>query len=635
MTTDTRRREALKSLGLGALGAAAAAALPQFASFLPPRAFAGTVPFPASPCKGTHDTLDLDLKVISGALPADARGHVFLVEALDTPSRDNLVAGDGAIARVDLEEGRARLRKTLISTASVLAGRALEGTRFGFKTHALARFAMNGLGVCNPCNTAVAPLGNGRLALTYDGGVPHEIDPVTLEVVTPIGARDEWRQGMPPISRFLVARDWIFPMIRSTAHPYHDARTGEFITVNHGGLVNFAGLEQGAGFLNVVVWDGEGALRSFEVVDERGRPLRIPTAVHSLCVTRDHVIAVDTPLSVEGEVMIGLDALRPQSDSTTLWIVKRADLAGPGGKGKKVLGRKVVLAKEWEHIVADYDDAGGVVTIHGASSPATDFSECLKRGDKRRIDGKPVREDLLGMIPAPMDVGDCGRFRIRVGETTAALLPEETRLVSDRRLTWHLAIMTWNAPAVERAGRFEQIYFAAFGFSPELLPERIYDLYERYRYRNVPVRELPWEGVPPALFRLDTTTMAIADSYSMPPGHFLSSPQFVPRAGAADGGGQTEGYVMCVVTSDRAGGSSSGDELWIFDAANLAAGPVCVLGSPELDFAFTIHSHWMPTIARRTAAYRIDQRADLAPALERAPREVREAFERHVFPTFE
>lgn len=177
------------------------------------------------------------------------------------------------------------------------------------------------------------------------------------------------------------------------------------------------------------------------------------------------------------------------------------------------------------------------------------------------------------------------------------------------------------------------MYWCTLGFSWELLTKRVLDLYRDYPYRKLPIANLPKDPQPGALFRLHASTMAIADAYKAPAGRMLLSPQFVPREGSA--GGSTDGYVVCTVISDDTSWSgSSGDEIWIFDAKNLAQGPLCRLGHPLLDMPFTLHSTWMKEIAPRTATYKIPAQADFADGLKSQPSDVQQLFASEVFPHF-
>jgi len=57
------------------------------------------------------------------------------------------------------------------------------------------------------------------------------------------------------------------------------------------------------------------------------------------------------------------------------------------------------------------------------------------------------------------------------------------------------------------------------------------------------------------------------------------------------------------------------DALWIFDATDLARGPLCKLSHPELDFPFTLHSTWMPSLEAHKPGYKLDRAEDYAARL--------------------
>jgi hypothetical protein len=120
--------------------------------------------------------------------------------------------------------------------------------------------------------------------------------------------------------------------------------------------------------------------------------------------------------------------------------------------------------------------------------------------------------------------------------------------------------------------------------------------------------------------------MEIADSYNLPEDHFISSPQFVPRANSE--GGSMDGYIVCTVFFKNS------NEIWIFDAKALASGPKCKLKHPSLNFGFTMHTAWLPTIAPRTASYDIPVRQDYENAVKQKSPKIQELFEKDVYPYF-
>jgi hypothetical protein len=52
-------------------------------------------------------------------------------------------------------------------------------------------------------------------------------------------------------------------------------------------------------------------------------------------------------------------------------------------------------------------------------------------------------------------------------------------------------------------------------------------------------------------------------------------------------------------------------EIWIFDAADLKAGPVCKLSHPEMNYAFTIHSAWIEECVSQETTYKVNVEEDL------------------------
>jgi carotenoid cleavage dioxygenase-like enzyme len=61
----------------------------------------------------------------------------------------------------------------------------------------------------------------------------------------------------------------------------------------------------------------------------------------------------------------------------------------------------------------------------------------------------------------------------------------------------------------------------------------------------------------------------------------------------------TKAYIVCTFLGQNT------KEVWIFNGKNLAIGPVCKWSHPSLDLGFTIHTAWLPKIAKRPAFYNI------------------------------
>ncbi len=203
-----------------------------------------------------HDALALH--VIDGALPADLRGHLFVMAAagdVDSgglPRHDadatTMLSGDGLLTRIDFGDDGVTLMSRLMRPPDALLEEALEGqgsSELGeavwwsrLERRKAGAFANMGVarsdmlyGARNQLNTAIDVLpardgGPPRVLATWDAGQPWEIDAQTLVVQTPIGPRGIWRESIGNAEGPLQL-GWPFPLRFATAHPGVDAERGE------------------------------------------------------------------------------------------------------------------------------------------------------------------------------------------------------------------------------------------------------------------------------------------------------------------------------------------------------------------------------------------------------------------------
>jgi carotenoid cleavage dioxygenase-like enzyme len=322
---------------------------------------------------------DLPLAAYDGAIPADLAGHVFFVGPVGTvaapglpdPDGNTVMNGDGMIGRLDLGGGSVRLTTRLAVTPDLIADRVthqradLDDLRF--ISSGIARVSFE-LGARVFANTAFVPArfptGAARLFLTYDAGRPMEIDPVSLEVVTPVGGYPEWRPE--------TLETTPFPLVLSPAHPAFDTSTGELFTANYGrgvasmvnaiplvrffdrlpsvvaqGLMSFADVVgigvRARGFIDrastriqrlenrindlfgqlrnvpedyteVVRWDGIGSLERFRLVNAEVPHLRVIIAqsIHQIAVTRHYIVLMDTAFKIGPDQ--GFNDVVPETD---------------------------------------------------------------------------------------------------------------------------------------------------------------------------------------------------------------------------------------------------------------------------------------------------------------------------------
>ena len=376
-------------------------------------------------------------------------------------------------------------------------------------------------------------------------------------------------------------------------------------------------------------------------------PLIIDQSLHQVAVTENYIILADIAFQMEiSQILVPfflnlsgsrMPALikrfltriflhpKKQKPYTNLYIINRHALDEKASNCKKCIkkvnAKKVVIPREISHFITGFDDTEDCITIHASHNNAWDVTEWIRAYDKS-ITGEKLRSDLASLVVGPMDVGFLGRYKID-GKSGALL---ESKTMCDPNSTWAISLYTYREAdakgnhTAEISGKIEDIYWLSWGFSATVIPNRIYDSYKDYRYRGVPIENLKESGKfvdkPVQLLRLNTDSMEIEDAYKFEPGYFVSSPQFIPvdeeesvTTGVPDNdevSGETaqnekaskakqlstSGYIVCTVYKDV---MPSQDEIWIFDAGNLAK-PICKLGHENLDFHLTVHSAWLSSL---------------------------------------
>ncbi|MBR8831878.1 MAG: hypothetical protein N5P05_002139 [Chroococcopsis gigantea SAG 12.99] len=204
--------------------------------------------FPAAIKTVKQDEIDdSQMTVIEGNLPHDLIGHVFLlapVGHVDSYRVGDMVYpahygtplynGNGLICRLDFDSPgkvgiRTRIAKTPCYYADLATKTGTKHAEYGFSNFGLARLS-TWLGVRTVANTNLVAMKfrdqQERLLLSQDVGRPYEIDTVSLEIVTPVGANWEWLEQLP--------LNLPFEMVMTCAHPYFDSHTQQLITVNFG-----------------------------------------------------------------------------------------------------------------------------------------------------------------------------------------------------------------------------------------------------------------------------------------------------------------------------------------------------------------------------------------------------------------
>ncbi|HEY7957786.1 MAG TPA: carotenoid oxygenase family protein [Polyangia bacterium] len=634
---------------------------------------------------GRRELDGVSLPVIAGALPPGLGGSFFVVAPAGTvasggrPSpageQTSLLDGDGLVCRLDFGPSgvtaSSRLARPPCERADELTHEVPELALLRFLDAGIARLSPL-LGARNFLNTAFVPMcapgEPARLLVTYDAGRPFEIDPATLEVVTPVGAQREWRSE--------VFSDQPFPMVLSPGHPGFDPATGELFSINYGrsieslfgegSLLSFAAwlprpirraiarlLRMSAGsaleqkligalraiarrfahrprrdglpqeFTDLVRWDGRGPLQRWRLTLDDGSDVAITQSVHQVAVTRHYLLFHDIAFRVgveqwfndplphfelPAEILRALTA-RPQRPDSVVYVVRRDELERTPPSGSltdpaRIHAKRVVIPVESAHLLADYDDADDQITFYLSHCAATDLSEWVRPYDRNYYDCARPPELLQGMVA-------CGAMDVnRVGRYVvdgASGQVRSSRVAWDDRATWTIALYAGRElPTLDRIPeKLEQLYWSSAGFFPELLTRFVHDLYRDYPYRLTPLAELD------ELAKQGGRPACLfrLDTRTMTIADRHELPQGHMTGSVqfvpSEGGGATDGWLVAMVFTPAR------TEVWIYDAARLSSGPICRLDASALGVGFTIHTAWLAEAAPRRAPYRISLADDL------------------------
>ncbi len=518
----------------------------------------------------------LDLDVIAGHWPAGISGHVFIIGP-SQPSLANFVwSGTGIITRVDLQTNGAgkphwlSKRVTTPDTALVYGlAQGVDPATFG------SLLAGTSIALTN---TSPHFFGD-RLILTFDMQRPAEFDPVTLEFKTYIGARAEY----PAVKAHPV-----FPEILTTAHPVEDLddKCLWFCNVLMRPVGNSKTLFNNA--LHVVRWDGKNDLETWYVPGAL-----VTQGIHEVTVTRDYIVFTEVGFQHELSAMAGRGRQAIHPPYTDIYIVAKKDLTAEN-RGRGVPHARARVPYESFHEFADYAQDGEDITLYIAHSNGWDINYAVTEADTVWRTGAVPPKGLHGFLPTTVDASPVGRYVIngRTGEV------KDKKLFIDPKRHWATLLYTrdMRPPALQR-GRY--LWQAYWGCDPEMLITRIVEMYRDHPYRVVPVEELPKEEIPSTLVCLEMAGMSERSSWAAPLGTFVQSPAYVPDEHGGDGW-----VVAFLQHRDKT-------ELLVFDALDLAKGPVAVASAPGLKQSFQVHSGYLAEIKSRDAGYRRSFAADL------------------------
>jgi all-trans-8'-apo-beta-carotenal 15,15'-oxygenase len=220
--------------------------------------------------------------------------------------------GDGMVARFELDGRTVRYKNRFVDTQEREAERAA-GRRLyrGFGSNLPGGLRSNLLRVRfkNAANTSVVAHG-GKLLALWEGGLPHELDPRTLETVGRYDFGGQLRGSGPLLDR------WLMPELPFSAHPKLDPATGE--------LWGFGTRMGYRPRLMLYRVDADGRMD-----EPRALPLRDLTFIHDFLLTPRYRVFFLAPFSFDVmRMVLGLEppaaALRWRgSGRMRIWLVDR------------------------------------------------------------------------------------------------------------------------------------------------------------------------------------------------------------------------------------------------------------------------------------------------------------------------
>jgi hypothetical protein len=538
---------------------------------------------------------EITLHCLEGAVPADIDGSLFICQCLGSPEAG--MVGDTNIIRMDFDGHAPRLTNRFLWTPAAVARHKLKHTRHRFDFFGFM-YLSPGLGMSS-YTEGLYLLPDGRLAVTSDVDRPWIIERDHLQAVTPVGRRKEWLPMLSGNAAEVLGS--LFAGYNNSHVLYTDHEQGETFLVNYQ-------LKQPEGQhpVRLIRWDGYHDFEKWTVVDSNGAEIEIKQSIHELVFTRDYILLADTAFVAGTEMFTPWKNAKLPYDKTVVYIIDRRDLKW--GKDT-VSSRKIVVDKPCIHLIPEYENPNGKITVYMLHTPATNTAEILRSYD-RDLNGNLFPKHLIGYGTLPvLDLSSVGKHLIDVSQSQVV----ETKHISEMPYCWGPYLYTYMGRQI-KPYTGQDLFIMFKGFSRDLLPQRIFNAYKNVDARQVLLEEMVGgEGIHHnnSICRITTKEFAIADAYVFPDRVLLYT---IATLDSKDQ--DAAGYVIAgVVTDQAAGEGSSGHEYWIFNASHLAKGPICKLGHESLNNSTLFHAIYIPKIAakelsQKEVSYQIPIRED-------------------------
>jgi hypothetical protein len=351
-------------------------------------------------------------------------------------------------------------------------------------------------------------------------------------------------------------------------------------------LVNYQKMQpNGEHPVFLIQWDGNSEFQRWLILGENGRPIEIKQSIHELVFSRDYILLADTAFAAGTEMFTPWVSAPLPNSKTVVYIVDRRELKSDS---RTVSARRMEVNEACIHLVAEYDNPDDKITAYMLHTPATNTAELIRENDQD-LDGNYFPEYLIGHGTLPvLDLSSVGKHVFDMKQEKVV----HSQYLSQMPYTWGPYLYAYK-------GRLTSPYtgqdlFVMFkGFSKDVLPRRIYNNYKDVGSRRVSLDEMiGGEGLKHnnSICRITTDDLKIKDAYVFPDRVFLYTIACLDSKEP-----NQPGYVIAgIVTDETVPDQSSGHEYWLFPADNLAGGPICKLGHPNLNNSTLFHSVYIP-----------------------------------------
>lgn len=556
--------------------------------------------------------IELDAKIIEGTWSENLSGYVFMVVPFHRENDRHLFAGEGVIIKWNLkaQNGNIKVHANRLRTWDSFWNGKLPIYNL---SKAFFPAVISPLGVSEIANTAVVNM-NGRLILTADAGRYWEVDPDTLETITPIGYFDEHIVSVPLA---------FFPLIANTAHPLYDPKTKQLITCELKSKLRPGNLfTDMVSAVYITYWDGEGTLKHWEV---EGTVL--DGSPHTAIVTEKCIMIPDMPFQMGVSMLLGLKIPPLKAyHKTQIYIVNREEIEK---KHKStVTSRLVTFDGDSYHFLCNYYHIDGKIHCVAIQQATISLTDAIQPNDVKHFSGEPYTEKYWRGIPW-MFAFDPGVLR-KVVIKDAQCESEEAFIHPG----WFSTTLHTADPreSLNKKG-YSAIYQVYAGYHRDFICRRQYLGFRDHQNRILTDDQLPQYDLPSVLAKVPLDKnweefteqikeekrqnpkthvshlgKGLLDFYVFPEGHVVDSIQFIPP---------DKGYIFTTILTP-----TEFLEAWLFATDNLSNGPIAKLRLPEgVYFGFSLHSEYFEKIIPSPRTYKVDRLLSALRSLTRVPGE--------------